>query len=78
MRASTIIIRLMDTIRCSATTDSQDGWRQADLAEEVDCTKQQISSYMRGETLPNIVTMIKIANAFDCSLDCFHFVDLGE
>ena len=54
------------------------GWRQSDLAEEVDCTQPQISSYLRGETLPNIVTMIKIANAFDCSLDCFRFVDLGE
>jgi DNA-binding XRE family transcriptional regulator len=54
------------------------GWSQANLAKEVDCTQTQISKYSKGLTTPGFITMIKIANAFGCSLDCFRFVDLGE
>ena len=54
------------------------GYRQTDLAEAVGCTQQQISQYVRGDTMPSILNLIKIADVFGCSLDDFRFVDLDD
>jgi transcriptional regulator with XRE-family HTH domain len=39
------------------------------LADELDITKTSLVKYERGEREPNIATLIKIANYFDCSID---------
>ena len=43
--------------------------RQPFVAEGTGITQQQISSYEKGETLPSILTLVKLADLYDVSLD---------
>lgn len=44
---------------------------QEQLAEEIGTSQIMISRYVRGETLPNIITVRKIAKVLNCSIDDF-------
>lgn len=48
-------------------------WRQADLAEKIGVQQKQISGYECGNTIPSTDILIKIAEAFDVSLDYLAF-----
>lgn len=48
-------------------------WTQADLGEMISVHQKQISSYERGVTVPSTDILIKIAEAFDVTLDYLAF-----
>lgn len=48
-------------------------WTQADLGEKIAVHQKQISSYERGVTVPSTDILIKIAEAFDVTLDYLAF-----
>lgn len=48
---------------------TQKDMKQKVLAEKLNIRRQTISSYERGITLPDIYSLIKIADFFDISLD---------
>lgn len=43
--------------------------RQPFVADETGITQQQLSAYERGETLPSILSLVKLADLYDVSLD---------
>ena len=45
------------------------GWTQAELAKKLKIRQYNISDYEIGRIEPNINTLIKLANAFEVSLD---------
>ena len=48
-------------------------WTQADLGEKISVHQKQISSYERGVTVPSTDILMKIAEAFDVTLDYLAF-----
>ena len=44
-------------------------WSQADLAREIDASREIIGKYERGENLPSIEMTLKIAKAFRVTVD---------
>ena len=42
---------------------------QEELAEKIGTTQTMISRYIRGETIPNVFTVRKIAKVLNCSMD---------
>lgn len=46
---------------------------QEQLSEKLNTTQAMISRYVRGETIPNVITLRKIANILDCSMDDFFY-----
>ncbi len=48
-------------------------WTQAELGEMISIHQKQISSYERGVTVPSTDILIKIAEAFDVTLDYLAF-----
>lgn len=47
----------------------QNNLTQSELGNKLDITKQIISNYENGKKLPNLYTVIKISNYFNCSID---------
>ena len=43
--------------------------RQPFVADEAGITQQQLSAYEKGETLPSILSLVKLADLYDVSLD---------
>lgn len=48
---------------------------QDDLADMLDITRTTISNYIRGASIPSVITARKIAKALNCSLDDFFYKD---
>jgi len=48
------------------------GWTQADLAQKLGITAQAVSQWERGETMPDILTLPLLAEAFGCSIDALY------
>jgi len=44
-------------------------WSQDELAKEIDSSRVMIGKYERGDNLPSIEVIIKLAKAFDVSVD---------
>lgn len=44
---------------------------QEDLANEIGVSREMISRYMNGHSLPSFITIIKMSEALFCSLDDF-------
>lgn len=44
-------------------------WNQQFLADKVNTSRQSVSAYERGENIPDIFLLIKLADLFDVSLD---------
>jgi len=53
-------------------------WSQAELAEKVGIRQKQISAYETGVNNPSTEILIKLAEAFDVSLDYLAFESRGE
>lgn len=45
------------------------GMKQIELARRTGITQQSISAYMTGKVQPSLMTLIRIANALDVTLD---------
>lgn len=45
------------------------GMKQIELARRTGITQQSISDYMTGKVQPSLMTLIRIANALDVTLD---------
>ncbi|EMM79346.1 helix-turn-helix domain-containing protein [Leptospira interrogans] len=56
----------------------QKGWSQADLAEKTQSTLSHINKLETGKYLPSLDNLIKIANAFDVSLDYLVSEEVGN
>jgi transcriptional regulator with XRE-family HTH domain len=59
-------MKLKENIR---TLRKQRGWTQAELAKKLKIKQYNVSDYEIGRIEPNVNTLIKLANAFDVSLD---------
>ena len=46
----------------------QKGWTQSDLGEKCGINPKTLSSYEQGRTEPNLGEIVKLCNAFDCSI----------
>lgn len=44
-------------------------WSQADLAKQIDASREIIGKYERGENLPSIEMTLKMAKAFSVTID---------
>lgn len=44
-------------------------WNQQFLADSVNTSRQAVSAYERGESIPDIFLLIKLADLFNISLD---------
>lgn len=44
-------------------------WSQDELAKEIDSSRVMIGKYERGDNLPSIEVIVKLAKAFDVSVD---------
>jgi transcriptional regulator with XRE-family HTH domain len=53
-------------------------WTQAELAEKIGIKQKQISAYERGVNSPSTDFLIKIADAFDVTLDFLAFAVKGQ
>ncbi|CAG1010185.1 HTH-type transcriptional regulator ImmR [Burkholderiales bacterium] len=53
-------------------------WTQAGLAEKLDVHQKQVSSYERGVNVPSTEILIKLAEAFDVTLDYLAFEARGQ
>lgn len=53
-------------------------WTQAELAAKVGVHQKQVSSYERGGSYPTTEVLIKLAQAFDVSLDYLALEDDGS
>ena len=53
-------------------------WTQAELAEKLEVHQKQISSYERGVNVPSTQILIKLAEAFDVTLDYLAFEARGQ
>lgn len=47
----------------------QKNWSQEDLAKQIDSSRVMIGKYERGGNLPSIEVIVKLAKAFDVSVD---------
>lgn len=47
------------------------GFLQNDLSEATGIPQSQLSNYINGKSLPNIINLIRIAKALNCSMDDF-------
>lgn len=47
------------------------GFLQNDLSEATGIPQSQLSNYINGKSLPNIINLIKITKALNCSMDDF-------
>lgn len=47
----------------------ENGWRQADLAQKLHTRQQTIGNYETGERSPDVETILKLCEIFDCSSD---------
>ncbi|MCL8268760.1 helix-turn-helix domain-containing protein [Leptospira weilii] len=56
----------------------QKGWSQADLADKTQSTLSHINKLETGKYLPSVDNLIKIANAFDVSLDYLVSEEVGS
>ena len=45
------------------------GWSQSDLAKQIDASREIIGKYERNENLPSIEMTLKMANAFEVTVD---------
>lgn len=45
------------------------GMKQAELAEKVNATQRQVSSWESGKFMPSIENIVKIADVFGCKVD---------
>lgn len=45
------------------------GWSQTELAKEIDASRIMIGNYERGDNLPSLEVIIKLADIFGVSLD---------
>lgn len=50
---------------------------QLEIAERTGIHKQTINRYVKGKTLPGWLELIKLADAFGCSLDSFRTGELS-
>ena len=53
-------------------------WTQAELAEKLEVHQKQVSSYERGVNVPSTQILIKLAEAFDVTLDYLAFEARGQ
>ena len=54
--------------------DESDGLSQAQLARQIDVSRQTLNAIERGRRLPSLEVAHRIADALDCSLDdVFHY-----
>ncbi|MDH5525392.1 MAG: helix-turn-helix domain-containing protein [Desulfobulbaceae bacterium] len=53
-------------------------WTQAELAERLGIHQKQVSAYERGVNLPSTDILIKLAEAFDVTLDYLAFEAKGR
>lgn len=44
-------------------------WSQEDLATKIDASRVMIGKYERGDNLPSVEVIVKLANAFEASVD---------
>ena len=44
---------------------------QDDLADEIGVTQPMISRYVKGQSMPSFITIVKMSEALFCSLDDF-------
>ena len=51
------------------TTRKKSGLTQIQLAEKINVSQKQISSWEKGDYKPNIETLIKLSDVFNCTLD---------
>ena len=58
----------METKDILAVLRTQRGWTQEDLAQRCSVTRQAVSRWETGETLPNIETLKRLSDLFDVSL----------
>jgi transcriptional regulator with XRE-family HTH domain len=54
------------------------GWSQKELAEKIDADQAQISGYERGEALPSIGVIKRLANVFNVTTDYLLFDENDE
>lgn len=47
----------------------QSGWSQTELARKIGASREAIGKYERNEALPSVETAIKIADAFNVTVD---------
>jgi len=40
-----------------------------EISKKIDVSKRAINQYLTGETRPDLINLIKLANLFNCSLD---------
>ncbi|EKT84979.1 helix-turn-helix domain-containing protein [Leptospira santarosai] len=72
MKEALLIVENIKRIR------KQKGWSQADLAEKTQSTLSHINKLETGKYLPSVDNLIKIANAFDVSLDYLVSEEVGN
>lgn len=48
-------------------------YSEEELAKDIGSTQQMISRYLTGQSTPNAITLKKIANVLDCSMDDFFY-----
>ena len=53
-------------------------WTQAELGQKVGVHQKQVSAYERGANVPSTEVLIKLAEAFDVSLDYLAFEAKGQ
>ena len=51
------------------------GMSQTELAEKVGVTRNMISRYVNGDSLPTFIILDRIARALNCSIDDFRYLD---
>lgn len=59
MKFTDIIVELM----------RQEGLSQKDLAEKINVTEASMSRYIKGERIPRIDVLVKLANVFNVSIE---------
>ena len=47
----------------------QNGWRQEDLAQKLSTKRQTVARYETGERCPDIETILRLCDIFECSAD---------
>lgn len=59
----------MDISKCIKDARQKKNMNQEDLAEQLGVTRQTISSWETGKSYPDIISVIKMSDIFDISLD---------
>jgi len=52
-----------------STLRSEKNWSQSDLAQQIEASREIIGKYERNENLPSIEMTLKMAKAFDVTVD---------